>query len=227
MIARTLSGLGLGLKANMPPTRKATEPTPNHQSLNSRPGCTKVVDTFRFAAPLSASLPSRCLRMDLVNMWLSYQEATTSAVHIQREKALAAAERVAQFVGEIETQIGWTTRAEWVLVSLEQRRYDLIRLLRQVPAITDLVYIDGNGREPLPTRRRGCHRARRSIVSVARRRHRWYWAGANNGGSGAPARSVALARQPGTHPARGPCRNRRRRSAASPHTTRCQDTARC
>ncbi len=84
-----------------------------------------------------------------VNMWVTYAEATAGAVQVQREKAQAAAERVAQFVEGIESQVGWTTRAEWARVSPEQRRYDFIRLQRQVPAITDLQYIDGNGREQL------------------------------------------------------------------------------
>ena len=84
-----------------------------------------------------------------VNIWVTYNEATASAVQVQREKAQAAAERVAQFIEAIESQIGWTTRAEWSRISAEQRRYDFIRLQRQVPAITDLQYIDGTGREQL------------------------------------------------------------------------------
>lgn len=84
-----------------------------------------------------------------ISMWLSYLEATVSAVGVQREKAVAAAERVAQFIGEIESQIGWTTRAEWARISVDQRRYDFIRLLRQSPAITEALYIDGSGKEQL------------------------------------------------------------------------------
>ncbi len=84
-----------------------------------------------------------------VNMALSYKEATSAAIGVQREKALAAAERMLQFIEGIETQIGWTTRAEWARVSLDQRRYDFIRLLRQSPPITEVIQIDGAGREQL------------------------------------------------------------------------------
>ena len=84
-----------------------------------------------------------------INMWLSYEEATSSAVGVQREKALAASERVDQFIGEIESQMGWTTRAEWARISVDQRRYDFIRMLRQAPAITEALFIDGQGREQL------------------------------------------------------------------------------
>lgn len=103
----------------------------------------------RFARALVGLVAIALLANGAVNMWLSYKEATTSAVRVQREKALAAAERVAQFVGEIENQMGWTTRAEWARIGVEQRRYDLIRLLRQTPAISDVLFIDGDGREQL------------------------------------------------------------------------------
>ena len=84
-----------------------------------------------------------------VNLWLNYREARATAVRLQQEKAQAAAERIGLFVAEIENQIGWTTRAEWSFVALDQRRYDFIRLLRQAPAITELVQVDAAGKEQL------------------------------------------------------------------------------
>ncbi|MDB5558251.1 MAG: multi-sensor signal transduction histidine kinase [Enterovirga sp.] len=88
-----------------------------------------------------------------VNLWLNYGEAKRAAVQVQGEKAQAAAERVNEFVSEIESQIGWTTRAEWRRVSLEQQRYDFIRLLRQAPAITEVAYLDPAGKEQLKVSR--------------------------------------------------------------------------
>ncbi len=84
-----------------------------------------------------------------IDMAITYRDARVQAVRVQQEKANAAAERVVQFVTEIEQQLGWTTRAEWARVSVEQRRYDFIRLLRQAAAITELVHVDGAGREQL------------------------------------------------------------------------------
>ncbi len=84
-----------------------------------------------------------------ISMWFAYREATEAAVRVEQEKADAAADRVAQFVAELEQQIGWTTRADWARVPMEQRRYDVIRLLRQAPAITEVLYVDGEGRERL------------------------------------------------------------------------------
>jgi signal transduction histidine kinase len=84
-----------------------------------------------------------------ISMWLAYGEATEAAIRVEQEKADAAADRVAQFVAELEQQMGWTTRADWARVPPEQRRYDFIRLLRQAPAITEVIHVDGNGTERL------------------------------------------------------------------------------
>jgi two-component system, NtrC family, sensor kinase len=84
-----------------------------------------------------------------VDMWLGYREAESAAVLIQQEKAQDAARRIGQFVVEIERQIGWTTPPQWDALPLEQRRYDFIRLLREVPAITELTEINGSGKEEL------------------------------------------------------------------------------
>jgi two-component system NtrC family sensor kinase len=84
-----------------------------------------------------------------ISMWFTYREATEAAIRVEQEKADAAAERVGQFIAELEQQIGWTTRADWARVPIEQRRYDFIRLLRQAPAITEALYVDGQGREQL------------------------------------------------------------------------------
>jgi signal transduction histidine kinase len=82
-------------------------------------------------------------------IWFSYQEHKTSLVRIQREQAEAAAAKIGQFIKEIESQVGWTTQLPWSAGTLEQRRFDGLRLLRQVPAITELAQLDSKGKEQL------------------------------------------------------------------------------
>ena len=84
-----------------------------------------------------------------VDLTLNYQDAKRTAIETQRTKARAAAERVDAFLSGIESQIGWTTRAEWRRIPPEQQRYDFIRLLRQAPAITEVAYLDPAGKEQL------------------------------------------------------------------------------
>jgi signal transduction histidine kinase/CheY-like chemotaxis protein len=78
-----------------------------------------------------------------------YQEHKSSLIRIQREQAEAAAAKISQFVKEIESQLGWTTQLPWSAGSIEQRRFDALRLLRQVPAITELSQLDASGKERL------------------------------------------------------------------------------
>jgi len=46
--------------------------------------------------------------------------------------------KIDQFIEGIKSQIGWTTQLPWSAGTLEQRRFDALRLLKQVPAITEL-----------------------------------------------------------------------------------------
>ena len=85
----------------------------------------------------------------LFEVWFSYQEHKAALVRIQREQAEAGAAKLSQFFREIEGQLGWTTQLPWSASTLEQRRFDALRLLRQVPAITELSQLDASGKEQL------------------------------------------------------------------------------
>jgi len=89
------------------------------------------------------------LSSGLSEVWFSYQEHRAALIRIQREQAEAAAAKIGQFIKEIESQIGWTTQLPWSAGTLEQRRFDGLRLLRQVPAITELAQLDATGHEQL------------------------------------------------------------------------------
>jgi signal transduction histidine kinase len=86
-----------------------------------------------------------------LELYFSYKENQAALVSLQREKAAAAATQIERFVKEIEGQIGWTTQPQLVPApgAIEQRRVDFLRLLRQVPAITELSYLDAAGKEQL------------------------------------------------------------------------------
>src|SRR5436189_1429856 len=78
-----------------------------------------------------------------------YQEHKASLIRIQREQAEAAAAKIGQFIKEIESQLGWTTQLPWSAGSIEQRRFDALRLLGQGPAITEPAQLDATGKERL------------------------------------------------------------------------------
>src|SRR5262245_8312532 len=64
-----------------------------------------------------------------LEIFFSYRESKDALIQLQREKALAAAGRIEQFVKEIEGQIGWTTHPQLVTgaAALEQRRVEIGR----------------------------------------------------------------------------------------------------
>jgi hypothetical protein len=69
------------------------------------------------------------------------------------EKAEATARRVEQSIYELERQISWVTRASATAANLDrtlqQRRADYAQLLNQLPAVSQLTFLSGAGRELL------------------------------------------------------------------------------
>jgi signal transduction histidine kinase len=85
----------------------------------------------------------------IFEVFFYYREHKAALIRIQHEQAEAAAAKIGQFIKEIESQLGWTTQLPWSAGSLQDRRFDALRLLRQVPAITELSQIDSTGKERL------------------------------------------------------------------------------
>ena len=98
-----------------------------------------------FAAVVSVALISS----GALEIWFSYREHNAALIRIQQEQAAAAAAKISQFIAEIQNQLGWTTQLPWSPDMLEQRRFDCLRLLRQVPAITEISALDPSGHEQL------------------------------------------------------------------------------
>ncbi|MGA7389449.1 MAG: ATP-binding protein [Pseudolabrys sp.] len=85
----------------------------------------------------------------LFEIWVSYRQHKDALIQVQHEQAESAATKIGQFIKEIESQVGWTTQLLWSVETIEQRRFDALRLLRQVPAITELSQVDASGKEQL------------------------------------------------------------------------------
>jgi len=104
---------------------------------------------YKYVALFVAVVSIALLGNGAFEVWFYYGEHKVALVRIQREQAESAAAKIGQFVTEIESQIGWTTQLPWSAALLEQRRFDGLRLLRQVPAITELSELDATGHERL------------------------------------------------------------------------------
>src|ERR1700716_454147 len=85
--------------------------------------------------------------------WIGYRAIRTTLTDAMSEKAEATAKRIEQAISELERQISWVTRASAGTVeprvTLEQHRADYTQLLNQVPAVNQLSFLNGTGREQL------------------------------------------------------------------------------
>ena len=64
-------------------------------------------------------------------------------------EARSAASRIQSFLDGIKDQLGWMVEMPWADDADESHRIDAFRLLRQVPAINELILVDGRGIERL------------------------------------------------------------------------------
>jgi class 3 adenylate cyclase/HAMP domain-containing protein len=79
--------------------------------------------------------------------WINYRATRTTLIDAMGEKAEATARRIEQSVTELQRQISWVTHG--YSQTLDQHRADYAQLLSQVPAVNQLSFVDGNGREQL------------------------------------------------------------------------------
>ncbi|MEA2821582.1 MAG: hypothetical protein QOJ86_3586, partial [Bradyrhizobium sp.] len=103
----------------------------------------------KYVALFVAVVAVALLSNGIFEVFFYYREHKAALIRIQHEQAEAAAAKIGQFIKEIESQLGWTTQLPWSAKSIEDRRFDALRLLKQVPAITELAQVDSTGIERL------------------------------------------------------------------------------
>src|ERR1035437_3482409 len=113
----------------------------------------------KYAVYFVVLVTSALIVSGLVGLYFTYQENKTALLNLQREKAGAAASRIEAYVQEIEHQLGWMRFPQIGSASSEQRRVDYLKLLRQLPSITDVVLVDKTGQEKWRVSRLGMDQA--------------------------------------------------------------------
>ena len=88
-----------------------------------------------------------------ISVYFAYQENKSALASLQHEKAIAAASRIEQFIRQIEQQLGFAALPQLGAEGIEQRRIEFLKLLRQVPAVTDIAQLDSKGNELLAVSR--------------------------------------------------------------------------
>ena len=93
-----------------------------------------------------------------ISVYFSYQEIKAALSNLQREKAIAAASRIEQYIRQIEQQLAYAALPQLDAADVELRRIEFLKLLRQLPEVTDIAQIDGDGREQIAVSRLGMDR---------------------------------------------------------------------
>jgi signal transduction histidine kinase/CheY-like chemotaxis protein len=112
-----------------------------------------------FALVVTAAL----LASSVTGLYYSYQETRAAAIELQREKARGASAQIDQYIQAIEQQIRWTILPHQSDDHRKDRYLDLLKLLRQVAAITEVSWLDENGRERVKVSRRNMDRVETGI----------------------------------------------------------------
>jgi signal transduction histidine kinase len=102
----------------------------------------------KYALLLVGLLSITLVAGSLVETYFSYQANKQALLRLQKSEASVAAAKIEQFVTDVERQVGLIADSQWD-APLEQQVLDYLRLLRQVPAVTDVSYLDAAGREQL------------------------------------------------------------------------------
>ena len=90
-----------------------------------------------------------------VSIYFSYQEQKTAIGDLQHEKAIAAASRIEQYIRQIEQQLAYAALPQLDAGDVELRRIEFLKLLRQVPEVTDISQLESEGREQVLVSRLG------------------------------------------------------------------------
>jgi signal transduction histidine kinase/ActR/RegA family two-component response regulator len=81
------------------------------------------------------------------DVWFSYHEQQNLLFRIQREQAKSAADKIEQFLYEITAGLAWETQLSLSDSTLDEWQFDAVRVMRQVPALTEIVQLDATGHE--------------------------------------------------------------------------------
>src|ERR1039457_2229138 len=92
----------------------------------------------KYVALFVAVVGVALLSNGIFEVFFYYREHKAALIRIQHEQAVAAAAKIGQFIKEIESQLGWTTQLPWSAGSIEQRRFDALRLLRAGPGLSQM-----------------------------------------------------------------------------------------
>ena len=81
--------------------------------------------------------------------WFGYRDQREVLSQRLHAEARSAAGKIQGFLDDITDQLQWTVQLPWRDGMDERHRFDVLRLMRQVPAVLEVTLVDGQGIERL------------------------------------------------------------------------------
>jgi len=81
--------------------------------------------------------------------WFGYRDQRAMLSARLHAEAVSAAGKISGFLGDITDQLQWTVQLPWRDDADARHRFDVLRLMRQVPAVVEITLVDGSGAERL------------------------------------------------------------------------------
>jgi adenylate cyclase len=103
----------------------------------------------RYFVALFAVVAIPLLVKSVSDAWFGYRDQRMMLDALLRMQAMSAAGRIENFLTDIRDQLRWTVHEPWPAASVEEHHLDLVRLMRQVPAVWSIALVDDAGRERL------------------------------------------------------------------------------
>ena len=110
---------------------------------------------WKYAAYSAALVTAVLVAVGAVTGYFAYRDAEAAQGVLLREKAGAVAVHIASFIWGIEEPLTWEHVAAHVGAERMDRRVEMVGLLRRLPQVTELRWIDPAGRERLFVSRAG------------------------------------------------------------------------
>jgi signal transduction histidine kinase len=106
---------------------------------------------WRYLAVFVCLVSFALVASTLLNLYQSYGETESFLAQLEREKAIAAAEKIRHFLDGVTQQVDWAMPPgrRTLPDGLDQRIEDYHRLIRQAPSIMEVAFLDATGREQI------------------------------------------------------------------------------
>lgn len=101
----------------------------------------------KYAAYFAGLVSVAMLASGLVGLYFDYRDTRALVEELQREKARSAALRIEQFANAIASQLSavLVSHQNAPSADLQEQHFELLRLLRQAPALVDVAWVDAAG----------------------------------------------------------------------------------